>query len=58
MCLPGKGVTDFYEVFSRLKDVGFDGAILIESYNSDYNELKELYESLDFVTETAEKVFK
>ena len=58
MCLPGKGITDFKEVFSRLKDVGFDGAILIESYNSDYKELKELYESLDFVTETAEKVFK
>ncbi len=58
MCLPRKGTTDFYEVFSRLKDVGFDGAILIECYKSDYNEMKELYEALDYITETAEKVFK
>lgn len=58
MCLPGKGKTDFYEVFSRLKDAGFDGAILIEAYKSDFGELKELYDSLDYVSETAEKVFK
>lgn len=57
MCLPGKGITDFKEVFSRLKDVGFDGAILIECYKSDYDKMKELYESLDFITETAEKIF-
>ena len=57
MCLPGNGVIDFGEVFSRLKDVGFNGAILIEAYPSDYKELSELYRSLDFVSETAYKVF-
>ena len=35
MCLPGKGVTDFDDVFNRLSSVGFDGAVLIEAYKSD-----------------------
>lgn len=58
MCLPGRGITDFNEVFGRLNDAGFDGAILIEAYPSDYKELSELYRSLDFITETADKIFK
>jgi len=57
MCLPGKGVTDFYDVFTRLKDVGFDGALLIESYQSDYKEYSELFNSLDYISELAEKIF-
>ncbi len=57
MCLPGKGITDFSDVFKRLKDVGFDGAILIEAYQSDFTELKELYESLDFLSELRDKIF-
>lgn len=58
MCLPGKGKTDFRELFSRLNDVGFDGAMLIESYCNDYNKTEELFESLDFVDRTAAKIFK
>lgn len=57
MCLPGKGVTDFNEVLQRLCDAGFDGALLLEAYPSDFKELNELYDSLSFVTDTAEKVF-
>lgn len=57
MCLPGKGVTDFYDVFSRLKDVGFDGAILIECYQSDFTETEELFASLEYLNNLAVKVF-
>lgn len=57
MCLPGKGVTDFYDLFKRLNDVGFDGALLIEAYQSDYKDYSELFESLDYVGELSQKIF-
>lgn len=57
MCLPGEGVTDFIDLFKRLRDVGFDGALLIEAYRNDYGEYKELFNSLEFVKEVADKVF-
>lgn len=55
MCLPGQGTFDFDELFSRLKDVGFDGAVLIENYKSDYGEERELLDSLRWLQEKAEK---
>lgn len=57
MCLPGKGITDFGDLFTRLNDVGFDGALLLEVYQNDYKTTEELFESLNFVTQTAEKIF-
>lgn len=57
MCLPGKGITDFKDVFKRLDKVAFDGAIIIEAYQSDYDKEKELIESLDYLTKLAEDVF-
>ncbi|MBE7090238.1 MAG: sugar phosphate isomerase/epimerase [Clostridiales bacterium] len=57
MCLPGRGVTDFNDLFSRLKDVGFDGAVLLEVYKNDYDNPSELITSLDFINEVADKVF-
>ena len=57
MCLPGKGVTDFKDVFKRLDKVGFDGAILIEAYQSDYDKETELIESLEYLTKLAQDVF-
>ena len=57
MCLPGKGVTDFYDIFSRLKDKGFNGALLLEVYKSDYKEFSELFNSLEYVKELSQKVF-
>ena len=58
MCLPGFGITDFYDVYSRLKDVGFDGAVLIEAYQSDFDDTDELFRSIDYLNEVKEKVFK
>ena len=57
MCLPGKGTTDFNELFSRLKDVGFDGALLLEVYQNDFTDVKELFNSLDYINDIADKVF-
>ena len=55
--LPGKGKFDFEELFKRLKDVGFNGAALIEVYKDDYGEIKEIGESLDRMREIAYKIF-
>ena len=49
MCLPGKGEFDFCDLFKRLKDVGFNGNMLIEVYYEDYNEISELKESLNYL---------
>ena len=57
-CLPGKGIFNFDELFKRLKGSGFDGAIIIENYNDDYRELKELKDSYDYLLEKAEKIFR
>jgi sugar phosphate isomerase/epimerase len=59
MCLPSKqGTTDFYDIFSRLKDKGFNGALILEVYKNDFDTYKELFDSLDYVSELADKVFK
>ena len=51
ICLPGQGVFDFDTLVKRLKDVGFDGALLIEVYKNDYTEVAELKTACDFVDE-------
>ena len=55
MCLPGRGVFAFDELFARLKDLGFAGAVLIENYAKDFAEPKELRNSYEFLAEKAEK---
>lgn len=58
MCLPGKGTIDFNDLFTRLKDVGFNGSAIIEAYQNDYDDTKELFESLDYLNELRYKIFK
>lgn len=53
MCLPGTGVYDFKDIFRRLKDCGFDGAVLIENYRKDYGGFDGLKRSLEYLSETA-----
>lgn len=57
-CLPGQGVFDFELLFKRLRDSGFDGAIIIENYNEDFSDLKELKDSYGYLLEKAEKIFR
>ncbi len=49
--LPGQGVFDFGETIDRLKDVGFDGALIIEVYKDDYADLSEIKNSVDYLDE-------
>ena len=51
ICLPGQGNFDFDTLIKRLKDVGFDGALLIEVYNGDYGEVEELQRACGFLNE-------
>ena len=56
MCLPGKGIYNFKEILKCLKDAGFDGNIIIEAYNEDYGDIKELKNSLDYLNEIVYKI--
>lgn len=49
MCLPGKGTIDFKDLFARLNDVGFNGTAIIEAYQSDYGNERELVESYQYL---------
>lgn len=49
--LPGQGVFNFGETIDRLKDVGFDGALIIEVYKDDYSDLSEIKNSVDYLNE-------
>lgn len=46
-CLPGQGVEDFKEIFARLKDAGFGGAVLIEC--GSFGDPSELKRSVEFL---------
>ena len=56
ICLPGKGQFDFEECLRRLKDAGFDGAVLIEVYAGDYKDYIELKHSCDYLDEILYKI--
>ena len=58
MCLPGRGATDFKEMFLRLNDKGFDGALILEVYQNDFSSYRELFDALQFVNDLALQVFK
>ena len=53
-CLPSFGVYDFTEVLTRLKDAGFDGALIIETDNA--FALDELARSVEFLKEIVYKI--
>lgn len=53
MCLPGRGIFPFGELFSRLRDRNFAGAVLIENYSRDYTDLNELRASFEYLAEKA-----
>lgn len=57
ICLPGRGTFNFEELFKRLKDVSFNGDMLIEVYTNDYGEIIELKQSLDYLRELKYKIF-
>ena len=58
MCLPLNGTIDYKDLFSRLNDVGFDGALILEVYKDDFNTYEQLFESLHKVKTLAETIIK
>lgn len=56
ICLPGRGIYDFTEIFRRLKDAGFDGRVTLEVYPDSYGNLTELKQSLDLIDEIIYKI--
>lgn len=55
----GKGDFDFYELFCRLIDIGYDGAAIMELYSKDYGDFDEIkagYEYLLNIYEKAKRV--
>ena len=57
MCLPGKGDYDFTRLFKALKNVGFDGNMLIEVYKDDYRDYSEFTKALEYLRQIKDKVF-
>ena len=53
MCLPGRGEFPFGELFARLADAGFGGAVLIENYARDYAEEEELRGAYEYLCDLA-----
>ena len=51
ICLPGRGRFDFDTLVKRLKDVGFDGALIVEVYTDNYEKAEELKAACDFLEE-------
>lgn len=56
ICLPGKGLYDFEEIFRRLHGSGFDGPAIIEVYSQNYGGYSELKQSLDYLNEIIYKL--
>ena len=56
MCLPGKGTFDFETLVKRLRDVAFDGALLIEAYANDYDKESELKTACEYLDEILYKL--
>lgn len=55
-CLPlGQGDFDFAELLRRMDATGYDGAYIVELYRHNYTDFDELKESVDYLTELAEK---
>ena len=57
LCLPGKGITDYVELFKTLKDNGFNQSAIIEVYNENYDSYEELIKSYEYLSEIKEKVY-
>lgn len=56
MCLPGRGIYNFEEIFKRLQGAGFNGHAVIEVYGGDYADYAQIKHSLEYLKEMAYKL--
>ena len=47
--LPGKGITDFKEVYNELSKYGFNGESIIEVYRTNFKDFGQLLESMHYL---------
>lgn len=55
-CLPGRGTYNFEDLFRRLADTGFNGAVMIEAYKDDYENVEELKTAAVYLEEILYKL--
>lgn len=56
-CLPiGSGSFDFETLVKRLQNHGFDGALIVELYRSNYGGFEELKKSSEIIAEAVDKI--
>ena len=53
---PGKGVVDYYDLFSRLKGIGYDGPMMIELYSGNYDKYSDVKDCVDYLNDILGKV--
>lgn len=56
LCIPGKGIFDFLELFKILKGSGFDDALIVELYSGDYKDFIELENSYEYLKNLINKI--
>lgn len=57
ICLPGRGLYDFKDIFRRLKAAAFDGAAIIEVYSDNYADFSELKDSMKYLRDIISEVY-
>lgn len=55
MLLPGRGKFDYIELYKRLEDIGFKGAVIMEVYPESYRDFSEIKSAYEFLLEAANK---
>lgn len=53
---PGKGIVDYYDLFSRLKGIGYDGPMMIELYSGNYDKYSDVKDCVDYLYDILGKV--
>lgn len=53
---PGTGIVDYYRLFSMLRDIGYDGPLMVELYANNYNNFDELKDSVEYLKNILQKV--
>lgn len=56
LCVPGRGIFDFKELFNILQYNGFNGALILELYSGDYKNFEELKKGYDYLKNLFEKI--
>lgn len=54
LCMPGKGIFNFVQLFKSLLEIGYNGPLMIEVYSNNYEDFEEIAISKDFLENCVE----